>query len=362
MNRWLAPLLLVVVAAVAVVALSRPSTFRLAENPPAAQNKNVSNPPTGSKADVNAQWKASAHSRVTPSKEPPSKRDTCVICHSGAGFAKQTTKAAEAPSQPIGCNDCHNFGGNTPGKLRIVGTSTLPNGRKIADSKSATCMTCHNSRRNIGDPKTLSGASAPHYSPQTEVYYGTNAYELAGAKYSNSVHTGIPNPCVTCHMAPAPGENVNNLGGHSMYIARGEIGKADRKVNMNACTPCHPGLATLDRPAYGDFDGNGIYAGIQTEVTGLMHLVETEVVKAAGAAKLGHEGGKIVFTDSAGKAMANVDPKYLRAAWNFMLIELDGSRGVHNPVFAVQVLQATYRDLTGKAVPGATLRTTSAGA
>lgn len=44
------------------------------------------------------------------------------------------------------------------------------------------------------------------------------------------------------------------------------------------------------------------------------------------------------------------------ALWNYWVIANEGSKGVHNTAFSVQVLQRTYRQLTGKDVPGATLR------
>ncbi|MGE5506929.1 MAG: ammonia-forming cytochrome c nitrite reductase subunit c552 [Chitinophagales bacterium] len=351
MNRWLVPLI-VVVAAVAVLAVSRPGIFRLAENPPApgAQNPSVTNPPTGTKADITAQWKTSKHSKVIQEEPPIYTRDVCVQCHTGPGFAKQTTKASEAGNAPLGCNDCHVFGSKNEFQLRFVGTASLANGKKIDAGAARTCIMCHNSRRNTTDPKTLTGLTAPHPSPQADMLYGTNAYEVAGTRYGNSPHAAIENSCIVCHMAAAPG-NPNDLGGHS-WKAKSPGGTE----NLNACRPCHPAIKSFDRPAYGDYDGNGTYAGIQTEVKGLLKLVEDEILKATGAAKLGDAGGKIAITDAAGKTMTVTDPKVLQAAYDYLFVEADKSEGVHNPTYAVQLLQGAYRQLTGKDVPGATLK------
>lgn len=44
------------------------------------------------------------------------------------------------------------------------------------------------------------------------------------------------------------------------------------------------------------------------------------------------------------------------AIFNYMTVEHEGSFGIHNTARAVQLLQASYRDLTGEDVPGADLR------
>lgn len=46
----------------------------------------------------------------------------------------------------------------------------------------------------------------------------------------------------------------------------------------------------------------------------------------------------------------------MQAEWNGKEVENTGSNGVHNTAFTVQVLQKTYKELTGKDVPRATLR------
>jgi len=44
------------------------------------------------------------------------------------------------------------------------------------------------------------------------------------------------------------------------------------------------------------------------------------------------------------------------ALWNYNLVKNDGSLGVHNTAYSIQVLQRTYRELTGSDVPGATTK------
>ncbi|MGE5553127.1 MAG: ammonia-forming cytochrome c nitrite reductase subunit c552 [Betaproteobacteria bacterium] len=354
MRPWTIAIILVVVAVAAIALLAgRPGGFRLAEPTPGAPSNpsNAANPaPT---TNTSAQLKASAHSRITPSEPPLHTRDGCVLCHTGPGFAKQTNKAAEVSAQAIGCNDCHDFGADNKkeGKLRIVGKVTLPNKKAVDAGTAATCMTCHNSRRDIADPTTLKDSSAPHYGPQAEILRGTNAVEYPGTKYTNSAHTALADSCVTCHMAAAAG-NPNDAGGHSMRMKT-----KDGKANLNACRPCHADIKSFDRTAYGDYDGDGTLEGLQTEVDGLLATTQEAIVKLVpGATKISHAKGKIVFEDSAGKPVATSNQKALQAAWNWLLVELDKSRGIHNPAYTVQVLQSTYKAVTGQDVPGATIR------
>lgn len=354
MRPWTIALLVVVVAAVAIAYLAgRPGGFRLAEPTPGVPSNppNPANPaPT---TNASAQLKASEHSRVTPSEPPLHTRDGCVICHTGPGFAKQTNKAAEVSAQAIGCNDCHNFGADNKneGKLRIVGKVTLPNKAAVMAGTAATCMSCHNSRRDVTDPATLKDQSAPHYGPQSEMLLGTNVVKYPGTKYLNSAHTALADSCVTCHMAAAPG-NATDAGGHSMRMKT-----KDGKDNVNACRTCHPDLKSFDRTAYGDYDGDGTLEGHQTEVHDLLLKTQEAIVKLVpGAKKIGHAKGKIVFEGADGKPVATTDQKALQAAWNFLMVELDKSRGIHNPSFTVQVLQSTYKAVAGSDVPGAAIR------
>jgi hypothetical protein len=61
------------------------------------------------------------------------------------------------------------------------------------------------------------------------------------------------------------------------------------------------------------------------------------LIKTAG----GGEQGTLLDSD-AGQVMA-------KAAWNFFLIEGDGSHGVHNPSFTLDVIDASLKALEGSA-------------
>lgn len=124
-----------------------------------------------------------------------------------------------------------------------------------------------------------------------------------------------------------------------------------------ACGSCHPGLTTVNRTALADYDGDKVIEGIQDEVKGLMTLVEKaaeEKEKALGAI-FGENHGAFAWMNAA-KAGVKVPDSLYYARFNLALIEEDGSHGVHNPAYAVRLLQESYKLVTGQDVPGATLR------
>ena len=306
-------------------------------------------------ADISEQWAASPHAKVV---EDPAKRDGCVTCHAGNAFAKGITKAPEAPSpEATTCDSCHDWGNSNPSNVRKYGEVTLPNGKTFEAGKGALCISCHNSRKSTSDPKNISGQAAPHGAAQGDMLAGTNGSEFEGFKYSNSPHTTIENACVTCHMAKSPGEGDKTaLVGEHTYLVKDEKGT----VNLNACNTCHTKVQGFNRTAYGDFDGNRKIQGIQTEVKGLLELIKQAVeerLDGGNGGQITESHGKVVFLAKDGKTeLKNVPVPLYKAAYNYLFVENDGSFGIHNPVYAVQLLQTSFKAATGQDVPNATLR------
>ncbi len=100
-------------------------------------------------------------------------------------------------------------------------------------------------------------------------------------------------------------------------------------------------ITTFNRTAYGDYDGDGTVEGVQDEVQGLLDILAAELPK--------DDEGEVVFSAATTEAER-------AAMWNYQLVAKDGTLGIHNTAYAVQVLQKTYQQLTGEDVPGATLR------
>jgi hypothetical protein len=73
---------------------------------------------------------------------------------------------------------------------------------------------------------------------------------------------------------------------------------------------------------------------------------------------LKQEAGRYSSWNAAGEVIepAEVSNELYQAGYNYFLVYYDGSLGLHNPLFAVQLLQQSYKVLTGEDVPGAEIR------
>lgn len=365
------------------------------------------------------QWQKSAHARFvtglsTPSTGDPALSNFCASCHSTQGFVAWTKSGvSQQPpvtgdvAEPQTCTTCHDPHGSAtapdgspaPNQLRVYdNVTTLVSGLAVRGAGAgALCMTCHNSRKVFSS----TSQSAPHAPAQTDVLFAKNALTFNLGSYSSSPHGAVAGACVGCHMkaTPAAGQpGHNEVGGHTFKVRTGNV------ENLSACTGCHDGLQTLNRTAFADFDGDGIIEGIQDEVAGLFNLVAGALsqkaaslwpTQTAGAAPtiVGSHGririlkhytqgmcavpedadpcnpshpehpeccyaftaGTIPQTDAdAGRQQQMQD--FLRAAWNLLLLQGDRSFGIHNPAFVIEVLQRSYKAVTGTEVPNATIR------
>ncbi len=331
----------------------------------------------------------------------------CANCHTGQGYVVNTIRGEEiiypdaaTPDEPanmlplvaqpvIGCPTCHDphaatFPEEEPledggvkvfsKQLRAWGEVDLPAGVAIDAGVSATCINCHRNKRDVAyHADFIAGKKSrgPHQT-MADVFYGVGADDFDGAlKFTNSIHTTMAeHGCVTCHMAPTPGLDShadpydpeqpghNMIGGHSFAMSveledGTEVENVgvfiDGKYAGGACMTegCHATgtVTTYNRTAYGDYDGDGTVEGVQDEVQGLLDILAAELPK--------NDDGNI---PSSGIDKMGLTENQLRALWNYTLINNDGSLGIHNTAFAVQVLQKTYKQLTGEDVPGATLR------
>ncbi|MRR12817.1 hypothetical protein EG835_10230 [bacterium] len=105
--------------------------------------------------------------------------------------------------------------------------------------------------------------------------------------------------------------------------------------------------------AGGDYDGDGSAEVFVMEVEGLMEALETAVNEAAGSDEFKTSRGEIFFISEEETMTAGVSPEVYQGAYNWVLLDHDGSRGIHNPYFTVTLLQETYRQVTGEALPNA---------
>lgn len=307
------------------------------------------------------QWMKSGHN-FDPAHTHATTGASCVECHDSESFVRIKVKGEDPPAEDLPehsqfghtCTTCHNVEDPTNIlALQMAGDVTLPAyGDVVSAGTSAACISCHNARR-VNPPEHILTSShpGPHHGPQGDILSGTGAFTYGGT-FGSSAHTAMVG-CVDCHMGPDPaeGDRGHNEVGEHTFKMRWDGGTPanpnDDVLNVAGCQRCHPGLDTFDIPAKGDYDGDGVVEGVQTEVGGLLELVE---------AALPHdEEGEISLP-----APADIDPTdstvvgQLMANYNYLLVVEDRSLGVHNTAYIVQMLRASIEDLTGTPLPGDT--------
>jgi hypothetical protein len=107
-------------------------------------------------------------------------------------------------------------------------------------------------------------------------------------------------------------------------------------VNLTgACVQCHGNITTFNFPQE-DFNNDGVIEGVQTEVQNMLNKLAL-LLPPAGVAK------------STINITTNWTKQQLRAGYNYLFVQSDGSLGVHNCAYAVGLLKASISDLTGDA-------------
>jgi hypothetical protein len=157
--------------------------------------------------------------------------------------------------------------------------------------------------------------------------------------------------CATCHSGRNPAnfhqqpfiQNANCGQCHTMKAWHPKVNQGWKQF----CNVCHssqnPTVSKFDHQGYsnfGDYDGDGVIEGIQSEVQGLLDIVLAKLL-STGVTQLPSRPYWGSFSADPAKADVQHATK-----WNYSLIKSDGSRGVHNPQFAVALLQLTYTRLS----------------
>ena len=306
---------------------------------------------------------------------------SCSKCHSPQGLVD--TLEGNSPVSTIagrltcaGCHDPHNVARFPAAahQVRVYDTVTLDsinadtgeNFVLTGQGASAMCMFCHNARRS---PFQLNGGKAyylsglPHESTATDVLLGLNACTniqvvvsgvtntIANVTLENSAHAGVAK-CVDCHMFPDsnPAFPTSNTVGDHTFSMTDRLSGVD---NIAACNQCHASVdpvtdfdhksiiaSTL--PHGGDYDGDGVVDGVQTEVDGVMTNLQAKMV----ATGLTYTSGYPYWSGFAGNANPVKNAAQRAAAWNFQMIDRELSHGVHNTGYTVRLLQWTYTMLS----------------
>jgi hypothetical protein len=299
---------------------------------------------------------------------------TCAVCHD---------PHAEGSVSGIPNNATVRISGSTP---------MLPAGFAAEGvGRGAICITCHNTRNGahndgVGLP---SNYSAPHTPSQGDLLMGQNAYFVQVGQ--RSPHSFIADTCATCHMelSPPPAEfsyqqtGTNHTFTASLSICGNCHGAFDGGTVQDATqTGIENLVAAMSAYLMKDISAAGtIYISDYTPHTfggknydvksGPVSVPASNVTSVEPTEPHGQQGylvnfntpvtftyspsgesphnmtltqatvqlGDFTASDGTTKLIAASDP-LVRAGWNYFLIEGDGSKGVHNPAFAVEVLEA----------------------
>jgi mono/diheme cytochrome c family protein len=302
------------------------------------------------------------------------------------------TEANVHPQTCVTCHNPHHEGNELTGRgdVRIKGdTAMLPAGFKANGvGMGAICMTCHNTRNGLhNDSAPPTGYSAPHVAAQTDTLMGQNFYFVTPGQRGG--HSYVADTCVTCHMdLTAPPEEYSYQGGGTNHTF---------EVDPNVCTNCHgnfdggslQSVVTQDLDALASYLGNAAVTKLNSvgtlhlraydAATGLYssssssssNLVLDTSGNAITAVSVSDVHGQVAFTlkltsaitvtwsdssttstDTLAVQLGNVQdatdaPVYaktgnmMKACWNYMMLEDDGSKGVHNPDLYMEVINVT---------------------
>jgi hypothetical protein len=287
----------------------------------------------------------------------PDGRDATVAHLAALGLTRDQVK-------PITCTTCH----TDRGDLRIVhDTFHLPSGFSVsAVAEGALCMTCHNSRngRMIWNAETLRSYVGPHRSAQTDTLVGKNFYFVDDTSaVRNSSHAFFMGAsCTTCHMTMNPESHTFKAVENSCANCHGkaidmEVVQAPtrhlmsrlRAVMFSRILEVRGSIRVVRAfdPARGTFTDNFAVDGNQ--ITGLADVL---TVGGQIAFRFRMADGREVTSQlveiresPGGRQVFSLSDPLVRAAWNYLMIEHDGSLGVHNPRWTREVLETTIAAL-----------------
>jgi len=288
-----------------------------------------------------AEWNNSMHAITT---RDPAGNSGCVGCHTSDGFiGRMNGLVVNTDFSAIGCSTCHEPHGQTAPsgaahQLRSLQQVTLADGTLVKGAgEGLLCMNCHQSRQKASVYAATTKGSAhfgPHQCPQADMLQGTNGFTYGETIPTSAHQFMVQNTCVGCHMQTVATTDPGFLqvGGHTFKPSVTLAGSTTPIDLVAACQGCHgPDIASFDFPLM-DYDGDGTIDGVQTEVQHLMDQLSA-LLPPAGKPK------------TALTIDATWTQPQLEAAYNWLFVNNDGSKGIHNTAYAVGLLKASIEHL-----------------
>ena len=271
-------------------------------------------------ADV--QWATSRHATGGTFERNSSR---CSNCHTNEGFvAYIATGSPGSPinPSPIGCFTCH--APHTKGdlSLRVSTPVTFERGGTFDRGSANLCANCHQARTPnpeiTGATVAMEQRWGPHHAGQANVLLGMGAYTF-GTEYESGAHSNVPNGCITCHMAAPYG---NQAGGHTFALTYLYHDEETDLVAGCQTEGCHSSVEDMDFS----------YDGVQSDVQDLLDDLKADLISANLLVLYDGEYYPVEATVSADEA---------KAVYNYLLMEEEGSLGLHNPDYVIDVLNAS---------------------
>ncbi|TSA24034.1 T9SS C-terminal target domain-containing protein [bacterium] len=309
-------------------------------------------------------WRGSTHSTMKTSAAEAS-RNSCWPCHNGTAFisftnawaaGRKTTSADSAKVDPtfqsISCSVCHDtHGSSNEHLLRYTKIDTLINGYKVPAGVGGfgqMCMNCHRARNNSvtqvkGQMGKFGDRFYPHYSPQADMYLGTNAWEFGLKLEGLNTHGGLKNGCVTCHMSErmVVPNYTKVQSDHGMSMAENGVDKVE------GCVECHGAIKSFkDIKASFDYDGDGQVKSAVEEVAGLMAKLKAKLPVDATGEPVTMAADSMLVRNFATTNKVSYST-LIASLFNYNYVSHDMSLGIHNTKYTVAILRASLGLVTG---------------
>ena len=333
---------------------------------------------TGPQQPIYDEWTTSGHAQVPgqsgiPDMNPASRIDACGRCHSGS--ARLSLLNAEPlpigdADMPVMCVVCHDPHAKHSFTNVLNGVYTFTNkltgGATVISNTQLGAVYTGQFRNPLGSTNNYSlagGAFASQYKTHTNVNLCAQCHNDRGASYTDSTYpphhsvqynmllgtvgvltnTASPNlpgthsqlelQCVACHMQTAPYQSAAKpaVTGHNFAVQL-----------YNVCTPCHDGRG----PGLVQFM-SGLVSNRVAQVKGSLDFWATTKAPAIlGTAIYGTRAWEYVNPGSlssggpgpASALQAKIPVNIQKARFNLYLVNNDGSGGVHNPFYVLELL------------------------
>ena len=290
------------------------------------------------------EWRTSKHSKVVADLNPPDRISSCGRCHSGSvrvSLVEGTPLPVGGANVPLGCPTCHQPHQLTgkPMQLRNPVFSTndyfLTTTAVFTNSYNPNinlCAQCHNHR---GASWTTT-SEPPHTSPQYNILLGSiGELDSGSSQYDPGSHgLQITNQCVGCHKQNAP-------------VSRTQPATTGHSFAMNSyavCAGCHGSAANARNLVV--FIGGLITNKVQVLQTSLNQWAISTAPARLGTARYGTRAWEYTTPGALSPGgpgptaaqQALIPADIQKARFNLYLVLYDGSFGVHNPLYALTLL------------------------